>query len=154
MSAEKTIKALGITLPEPPTPIGAYLPGIRSGNLLFLSGVLPMVDGRLAFKGKLGLELGIDEGYEAAGVACLNALAIVKKELGSLDKVRRVVKVTGYVASSSGFYNQPKVVNGASELLQKVFGDKGKHARAAVGCVSLPGDSPVEIEMIVEVEEE
>ncbi|MFQ5800865.1 MAG: RidA family protein [Candidatus Hydrothermarchaeales archaeon] len=154
MSAEETIKTLGMALPEPPAPIGAYLPAIRSGNLLFLSGVLPIVDGRLAFEGKLGLGLGIDEGYEAAGIACLNALAIVKKELGSLDKVKRIVKVTGYVASSPGFYDQPKVVNGASELLQKVFGNKGKHARAAVGCPSLPADSPVEVEMIVEVEEE
>jgi enamine deaminase RidA (YjgF/YER057c/UK114 family) len=154
MSAEENLKTLGIDLPEPPSPIGAYLPTVRSANLLFVSGVLPMVDGRLLFKGRLGLELGIDEGYEAAGVACLNALAIIKKELGSLDKVKRIVKVTGYVASSSGFHDQPKAVNGASELLLKVFGEKGKHARAAVGCVSLPGDSPVEIEMVVEVEEE
>jgi enamine deaminase RidA (YjgF/YER057c/UK114 family) len=152
MSAEENLKTLGIDLPEPPSPIGAYLPAVRSGNLLFVSGVLPMVDGRLLFKGKLGLELGIDEGYEAGGVACLNALAIIKKELGNLDKIKRVVKVTGYVASSSGFHDQPKVVNGASEFLLKVFGEKGKHARAAVGCPSLPADSPVEIEMVVEVE--
>lgn len=152
MSAEENIEKLGLSIPEPPTPIGAYLPCVRSGKLLFVSGVLPMVDGKLRYKGKLGLELGISDGYEAAGVACLNALAILRRELGSLNDVKRVVKVTGYVACSTGFYDQPKVVNGASDLLAEVFGEKGKHARAAVGCASLPGDSPVEIEMIVEVE--
>lgn len=152
MGAEETLLELGIELPEPPSPVGAYLPAVRTGNLLFVSGVLPLVDGRVLHKGKLGFELGTEEGYEAAGVACLNALAIIRKELGSLNRVKRVVKVTGYVASASSYYEQPKVVNGASELLQRVFGDAGRHARAAVGCISLPMNAPVEIEMIVEVE--
>jgi enamine deaminase RidA (YjgF/YER057c/UK114 family) len=151
---EETLKKLKIVIPEPPVPIGAYLPATRGGDLIFVSGVLPMVEGSLIHKGKLGLELGLEDGYEAARVACLNALAIVRAELGNLDEIRRIVKVTGYVASAPDFFDQPKVVNGASELLLKVFGERGKHARAAVGCSSLPGDAPVEIEMIVEIEEE
>lgn len=148
---ESKLEELGLTLPEPPTPVGAYLPLQRSGNLLFLSGVLPMGGGKLQYKGKLGLEYKTQEGFDAAALACLNALAILKKELGSLDKVKTILKVTGYVASSGYYYDHPKVVNGASELLVQVFGERGKHARAAVGCISLPLDSPVEIEMIVEV---
>ncbi len=153
MSAEKRIEELGLSIPEPPAQIGAYLPCVRSGGLLFVSGVLPMVEGVLRYRGKLGLELGIQEGYEAAGIACLNALAIIRRELGTLDGVKRIVKLTGFVASSTGFYDQPKVVNGASDLLVEVFGEAGKHARAAVGCSSLPADAPVEIEMIVEMGE-
>ena len=110
-----------------------------------------MVDGKLAFTGKLGLDLTVEEGYDAAKIACVNALAILKSELGSLDGVKRIVKVTGYVASAPDFYDQPKVVNGASELLAEVFGESGRHARAAVGCLSLPANTPVEIEMIVEM---
>jgi enamine deaminase RidA (YjgF/YER057c/UK114 family) len=154
MSAEDNLITLGITLPEPPNPIGAYLPATRAGDLVFVSGVLPMVEGKLFCQGKLGLEIGLEEGYEAARISCINALSIIKKELGSLDSIRRIVKITGYVASTPDFIDQPKVVNGASELLLSVFGEQGKHARAAVGCSSLPADSPVEIEMIVEVEEE
>ncbi len=151
MSAEDNLRELGITLPKPPLPIGAYQPATRSGDLLFVSGVLPVVDGKPVFKGKLGLELNISEGYDAAGVACLNALAIIKAELGSLDRVRGILKVTGHVASTAFFHDHPRVVNGASELLVRVFGEQGRHARAALGCISLPMDVPVEIEMIVEV---
>jgi enamine deaminase RidA (YjgF/YER057c/UK114 family) len=151
---EETLKKLKIVIPEPPAPIGAYLPATRAGDLIFVSGVLPMVEGNLIHLGKLGVELGLEDGYEAARVACINALSIIREELGNLDEIMRIVKVTGYVASSPDFFDQPKVVNGASELLLKVFGDRGKHARAAIGCSSLPNDSPVEIEMIVEVEEE
>ncbi len=110
-----------------------------------------MVDGKLAFSGKLGSDLSVKEGYDAAKIACINALAILKSELESLDSVKQIVKVTGYVACAEDFYDQPKVVNGASELLTRVFGESGRHARAAVGCPSLPANSPVEIEMIVEV---
>lgn len=151
MSAEENLRTLKIKLTEPPSPIGAYLLARRTGNLLFVSGVLPMIEGNLLFKGKLGEKVGINEGYEAARTACLNSLSIINSELGSLDNVRRIIKVTGYVASTPDFHDQSKVVNGASELLLKVFGDQGKHSRAAVGCSSLPADSPVEIEMIVEV---
>jgi len=151
VSAENNLRELGITLPDTPKPLGAYLPATRTGNLIFLSGVLPMDRGELAFTGKLGLNLTVEEGYEAAKVACVNALAILKSELGSLERVKQIVKVTGYVASAPDFYDQPKVVNGASELLAAVFGESGRHARAAVGCPSLPANTPVEIEMIVEV---
>jgi enamine deaminase RidA (YjgF/YER057c/UK114 family) len=151
VSAEKNLNKLGIALPKPPSPIGAYLPATRIGSLIFVSGVLPMVDGKLAFSGKLGSDLQVEEGYEAAKISCVNGLAILKSELGSLDSVKRIVKVTGYVACAEDFYDQPRVVNGASELLLEIFGRSGKHARAAVGCPSLPANSPVEIEMIVEV---
>jgi enamine deaminase RidA (YjgF/YER057c/UK114 family) len=151
MSAEKQLDELGIVLPKPPSPIGAYLPAVRIGSLIFVSGVLPMVDGKLAFSGKLGSDLPVKKGYDAAKIACVNALAILKSELENLDSVKQIVKVTGYVACAADFYDQPKVVNGASELLSQVFGETGRHARAAVGCSSLPANSPVEIEMIVEV---
>ena len=151
MSADENLLKLKIVLPEPPSPIGAYLPATRSGDLVFISGVLPLAQGELAYKGKLGSDLGVEKGYEAARASCLNALAIIKKELGSLDKVKRIIKVTGYVASTASFNEHPEVVNGASELLLAVFGESGRHARAAIGCSSLPRDSPVEIEMIVEV---
>ncbi len=151
MSAESRLKNRGITLPALPRPLGAYLPATRTGNLIFLSGVLPLVDGKLVFAGKLGSDLTVEEGYVAAKIACVNGLAILKSKLGSLERVKQVVKVTGYVASAPDFYDQPKVVNGASELLAEVFGKTGSHARAAVGCSSLPANSPVEIEMIVEV---
>ena len=154
MSAEENLKKLGITLPEPPSPLGAYLPFRRSGKLIFLSGVLPLVNGKLISIGKVGLDLSVEEGFEASKIACLNALSILKAELGNLDKVNKIVKVTGFVGSAAFFNEHPKVVNGASELLYEVFGEKGKHARVAVGCISLPLDSPVEIEMIVEVKEE
>jgi enamine deaminase RidA (YjgF/YER057c/UK114 family) len=151
VSVEKKLNELGMTLPSPPSPMGAYLPATKIGSLIFLSGVLPMVEGKLAYSGKLGTDLTIEDGYEAAKVACLNGLSILKSELGSLDSVKRIVKVTGYLASAADFYDQPKVINGASDLLVEVFGKSGRHARAAVGCHSLPSNSPVEIEMIVEV---
>jgi enamine deaminase RidA (YjgF/YER057c/UK114 family) len=150
MRAEENLKILKIKLPMPPSPLGAYLPARKTGNLLFISGALPTIGGKLLFKGKLGKGINTKEGYEAAHIACLNSLSIIKSELGSLDKVRRIIKVTGYVASSPNYHNHSKVVNGASELLLKVFGDQGKHSRAAVGCSSLPSNSPVEIEMVVE----
>lgn len=151
MSAESRLKELGIMLPPPPSPMGAYVPATRTGSLIFMSGVLPMVDGKLAFSGKLGSDLSIEEGYNAAKISCINALSILKSELGSLEYVKRIVKVTGYVASTPDFYDQAKVVNGASELLAEVFSESGRHARAAVGCPSLPVNTPVEIEMIVEI---
>lgn len=144
------MKELGYSLPEPPKPIASYVPSVRVGKLLFVSGVLPLVNDRPLYTGKLGREVTLEQGYEAAKVAALNALSIIKSSLGSLEKVRRVVRLVGYVASAEGFNEQPKVVNGASDLLIQVFGDKGKHSRVAVGVMELPRGAPVEIEMIVQ----
>jgi enamine deaminase RidA (YjgF/YER057c/UK114 family) len=151
MSYEEKLKALGLELPEAPKPVATYVPAVQAGNLLFLSGVLPMRSGQLAFAGKLGRDLTVSQGVEAAQVAILNALAIVKHELGSLDRISRVVKVVGHVASAEGFTDQPQVLNGASDLLVAIFGDRGRHARVAIGAAELPRRAAVEIEVIVAV---
>jgi enamine deaminase RidA (YjgF/YER057c/UK114 family) len=151
MSYEAKLKDLGLQLPPPPQPVATYIPAVRAGDLLFLSGVLPMRDGQLAFSGKLGRELTVEEGMEAAKLCLLNALAIAKQELGSLDRISRVVKVVGHVASAEGFVQQPQVLNGASDLLVAVFGDSGRHARVAVGAAELPRRAPVEIEVILSI---
>ncbi len=151
MSYEEKIVELGLKLPQLPEPLGVYLPVVKIENLLFLSGVLPLQDGKLIFEGKVGSDLTVEEGYEAARIAVLNALAIVSERLGSLDEVRRIVKVVGYVASAEGFNAQPKVVDGASELLAEIFGEKGGHARVAVGVNELPLNAPIELEMMVQV---
>jgi enamine deaminase RidA (YjgF/YER057c/UK114 family) len=142
---------LGLQLPDPPKPVATYVPAVRTGNLLFLSGVLPMRNGQLAYKGKLGRELSVPEGVEAAKVAILNALAIAKQEIGSLDRITRVVKVVGHVASAEGFTDQPQVLNGASDLLVAIFGEAGRHARVATGAAELPRSAAVEIEVILAV---
>ncbi len=149
LSYENRLKELGYSLPEPPKPVASYVPSIKVGKLLFVSGVLPIVNDRLLYTGKLGREVTLEQGYEAAKVAVLNALSIVKSSLGTLEKVNRVVRLVGYVASAEGFNEQPKVVNGASDLLVKVFGEKGKHSRVAVGVMELPKGAPVEIEIIL-----
>jgi enamine deaminase RidA (YjgF/YER057c/UK114 family) len=131
--------------------VATYVPAVQTGNLLFLSGVLPMRNGQLAFTGKLGRDLTVPEGIEAAKVAILNALAIAKQELGSLDRITRVVKVVGHVASADGFAEQPQVLNGASDLLVAIFGDAGRHARVATGAAELPRGAAVEIEVILAV---
>jgi enamine deaminase RidA (YjgF/YER057c/UK114 family) len=118
---------------------------------LFLSGVLPFQDGQLAFRGKLGRDLTVDKGYEGARLAVLNALALVKQECGSLDQVKRIVRLVGHVASAEGFIQQPAVINGASDLLVKIFGEAGRHARLAVGAAELPLNAPVELELIVQL---
>ncbi len=151
MGYEARMRELSLGLPPPAKPLGAYVPAVRSGDLLFLSGVLPMLDGELKYRGKLGKELTVEEGYKAARLAVLNALANAKGELGSLDKVDRVVKMVGYVASAEGFDAQPKVVNGASELLVEIFGENGRHARVAVGVNELPLNSPIELELILRI---
>jgi enamine deaminase RidA (YjgF/YER057c/UK114 family) len=151
MSYEAKLKDLGLQLPPPPQPVATYIPAVRAGDLLFLSGVLPMRDGQLAFSGKLGRELTVEEGMEAAKLCLLNALAIAKQELGSLDRISRVVKVVGHVASAEGFVQQPQVLNGASDLLVAVFGESGRHARVAVGAAELPRRAPVEIEVILSI---
>lgn len=151
MSYEQRLKELGLELPAPPKPVATYIPAVRVGDLLFLSGVLPTRDGQLIMAGKLGQALSIEQGMEAAKVAVLNALAIVKREAGSLDRVTRIVKMVGHIASAPGFADQPQVLNGASDLLVAVFGDAGRHARVAVGAAELPRQAPVEIELIVQV---
>ncbi|MCX9191340.1 LysR family transcriptional regulator [Carbonactinospora thermoautotrophica] len=148
---EERLKQLGLELPEVAKPVAAYVPAVRTGNHVYTSGQLPFVDGRLPKTGKVGAEVTAEEAKELAQQCALNAIAAVKAEIGDLSAVRRVVKVVGFVASAPGFTGQPAVVNGASELLGKVFGDAGSHARSAVGVAALPLDAPVEVEMIVEV---
>jgi enamine deaminase RidA (YjgF/YER057c/UK114 family) len=153
MSAEARIKELGLALPQPPKPGGNYVPGVRVGNLLFLSGHGPSrVDGAPSARGKVGRDLSIEDGYKVAREVGINLLGTAKAIVGSLDKVKRVVKVLGMVNSAEGFGDQPKVINGFSDLMVEVFGENGRHARSAVGMAELPSGIPVEIEMILEVE--
>ena len=153
MSAEARIKELGITLPQPPKPVGNYVPGVRVGSLLFLSGHGPSrVDGPPAARGKVGRDLSTEDGYKVARDVGINLLGSARALLGSLDKVKRIVKVLGMVNSAEGFGDQPKVINGFSDLMVEVFGENGRHARSAVGMAELPMGIPVEIEMILEVE--
>jgi enamine deaminase RidA (YjgF/YER057c/UK114 family) len=152
MSAvEDRLAGLGRTLPGLAAPVAAYVPAVRSGDYVFTSGQLPMVDGSLAATGKVGAEVSAEDAKQLAATCALNALAAIKAEIGDLDRVRRIVKVVGFVASTPDFTGQPGVVNGASELLGEVFGDKGIHARSAVGVVVLPLDAPVEVELVVEI---
>ncbi len=152
MGAEARLKDLGITLPEPSKPVANYIPSVRVGNLLFLAGHGPLRDGKATARGKLGKDLSVEEGYKVAREVGLNLLASARAALGSLDKVKRLVKVLGMVASAEGFNDQPKVINGFSDLMVEIFGDNGRHARSAVGMAELPMGIPVEIEMILEVE--
>lgn len=148
---EDRLGELGLTLPPVAAPLAAYVPAVRSGDLVWTSGQLPTKDGRLPVTGKVGAEVDPDTAAGLARTCILNALAAVRQEIGDLDRVRRVVKVVGYVASTSSFFGQPAVVNGASELLGELFGDAGRHARSAVGVAALPLDAPVEVELVVEV---
>ena len=151
MSYETRVLELGLTIPETPKPVANYVPAVQVGNLIFASGQTPTIAGQLTVKGKLGDSVSMEEGQAAARLALLNVLAEIRSITGTLDAVQRVVKLNGYVASASGFGDQPKVVNGASLLLEQIFGDAGKHARAAVGVAELPAGAPVEIELIVQV---
>jgi enamine deaminase RidA (YjgF/YER057c/UK114 family) len=152
MSAEARLKELGIALPTPPTPLANYVPGVLAGNLLFLSGHGPIrSEGKPSARGKVGRDLTVEEGYKVAREVGINLLASARVILGSLDRVKRVVKVLGMVNSAEGLGDQPKVINGCSDLLVQVFGDNGRHARSAVGMAELPVGIPVEIEMILEV---
>jgi enamine deaminase RidA (YjgF/YER057c/UK114 family) len=148
---EETLASLGIKLPTPPAPAGSYVPVVVSGNLAFVAGQIPTEAGQIKFKGKLGRDVPIETGQQAARLCTINALAQLKSSLGSLERIKRFVKVTGFVNCEPSFVDQPKVVNGASDLLVQIFGEKGKHARAAVGVSSLPLDSAVEVEFICEV---
>ncbi len=150
---EDRLKAMGITLPEAPAALGSYVPCVRTGNLLFLSGILPLKEGRLIRTGKLGEAVSLSNAQEDAQQIVKNALSIVKAYLGSLDRVVRCIKINGYVASAPEFTDQPKVLNSASELLRDIFGDNGRHARVAVGVPVLPLNSPLEIDFIFEIRE-
>ena len=150
MKIEKKLEELGLELPEIPKPMANYVPAARTGNLLFLSGHGPQ---KSIPTGKVGKQLTLEEGYEAAKNTALCLMSTIKNSIGDLDKVRRIVKLVGFVNCSEDFTDQPKVVNGASDLFVEVFGDKGKHARAAVGMYQLPNGIPVEIEVVVEVED-
>lgn len=145
---EEKLASLDISLPIPAEPVGSYLPVVVSGNLAFVAGQIPIEGNTVKFKGKVE---SIELGQEAARLCTLNALAQLKSSLGSLDKVKRVIKVTGFVNCEPSFIDHAKVINGASDLLVKIFGEKGKHARAALGVIGLPLDSTVEIEFIVEI---
>ncbi len=149
---EAKLKELGIVLPDPPKPVANYVNGVRTGNLIFLAGKGPKRADGTEITGKLGAGVSIEEGYEGARLTAINQLAVLKSMLGDLKKVKRVVKVLGMVNSDPNFIDQPKVINGFSDLIVEVFGERGKHARAAVGMASLPRGQAVEIEMIVEVE--
>jgi enamine deaminase RidA (YjgF/YER057c/UK114 family) len=151
MSFEARIKELDLTIPEPPRPVANYVLAVQAGNLVFVSGQLPLVSGQLLMHGKLGRDLSLEQGQEAARQALLNILAAVRSLTGTLDAITRIVKLNGWVASAEGFGNQPQVVNGASRLLEEIFGEAGKHARAAIGVAELPLGAPVELELIVEV---
>lgn len=150
MSATERLAEQGITLPQVVAPVAAYVPAVRTGNLVYTAGQLPFVDGKLPVTGKVGADVAPDAGKALARVCALNALAAIDS-LVDLNSVTRVVKVVGFVASAPGFHGQPGVINGASELLAEVFGDNGKHARSAVGVAELPLGAPVEVELIVEV---
>ncbi|MUL64772.1 LysR family transcriptional regulator [Mycobacterium sp. CBMA 234] len=150
MSVTDRLAELGIELPEVVAPLAAYVPAVRTGNLVYTSGQLPMQGGKLLGEGKVGAEVTAEDGKAMARVCALNALAAVHALVG-IDSVVRVVKVVGFVASAPGFSGQPAVINGASELLGEVFGAAGAHARSAVGVSELPLNAPVEVELIVEV---
>lgn len=152
MSAvEDRLAAAGLKVPDVAKPVAAYVPAVRSGDLVWTSGQLPTVAGELQSRGKVGSEVDVEHAAELAKVCALNALAALKSEIGDLDLVERVVKVVGFVASDPSFHAQPLVVNGASELIGVAFGDAGKHARSAVGVAVLPMDAPVEIELVARV---
>ena len=151
MSFEARVKELGLIIPELPKPAFSYVPAVQVGKLIFASGQTPTVAGKLTIRGKLGRDVSIEQGQEAARLAVLNCLAEVRGLTGSLDAIVRIVKLNGYVASAEGFTEQPHVINGASTLLEEIFGEAGKHARAALGVAELPAGAPVEVEMVVEV---
>jgi enamine deaminase RidA (YjgF/YER057c/UK114 family) len=147
---EEKLETLGILLPTPPKPAGSYIPVVRTGNLVFVSGQIPMKDGLVQFKGQVPTTISVEDAQKAARLCIINVLAQLKVELGTLDKISRIVRVSGFVNSSSEFYEQPKIINTASDLLFEIFGEKGKHSRIAVGVASLPLNSAVEIDLIAE----
>jgi enamine deaminase RidA (YjgF/YER057c/UK114 family) len=151
VSIDARLTSLGIELPVPPKPVASYVPAVLAGDLLYLSGMLPFRDGQVVITGKLGQEVTLELGAEAARLALLNALAVIKHELGSLERVQRIVRVVGHVASAAGFVQQPAVINGASDLLVQIFGEAGRHARVALGAAELPLHAAIELELLVQV---
>jgi len=152
VNIEKRLEELGIELPETPRPIAAYIPALLSTKYLFVSGQIPIRDGKLIYKGKLGKDLTVEEGYEAAKICAINILSAAKSVIGDLNNIIKVVRIAGYVNSTDSFEEHSKVVNGASDLLVEVFKESGKHVRIAVGVNSLPLGAPVEIEAVFEIE--
>lgn len=148
---EEKLNELGYEIPEAPKPLASYIPVTKVGNLVFTAGQIPMKSGELVYKGKIGKEISLENGIKAAEICTINCLSVIKSQIDNLDNIKKIVKVTVFVNSADGFTDQPKVANGASDLLVRVFGEKGKHVRSAVGVNELPIDSAVEVEMIVEV---
>ena len=153
MNPSDKLRELGIELPVTVKPLASYVPSLRTGNYIFISGNLPIRDGKLIFEGKVPVDLSIEDGYEAAKIAAINIMAAIKGEIGDLAKVKRIVRLNGFVQCSDDFTMQPKVINGASDLFVEVFGNIGKHTRAVMGVNSLPLNSPVEIDAIIEIME-
>jgi enamine deaminase RidA (YjgF/YER057c/UK114 family) len=151
MEIEKRLQELGYQLPNPPVPAANYIGSVRVGNILFVGGNIGRINGSLKYRGKVGGAVSLDQAYDAARNCALNHLAIIKAALGDLDQVERIVKVLGYVNVAPGFDQMPKVVNGESDLLVQLWGERGQHSRAAVGVASLSQDAPVETEMIVQI---
>jgi len=151
MSPEDRLKELGIDLPEAPAPLGSYVPYVQTGQLIFLSGMLPLINGKLVRTGRVGENVTVDEAREDARRATINALAVLKARTGNLARVKQCVQITGYIASGDDFTEQPQVLNAASDLLFDIFGESGRHARAAVGVNVLPLQSPLEIAFIFEI---
>ncbi|NDB52337.1 MAG: RidA family protein [Nitrosopumilaceae archaeon] len=147
---EDKLKQLGIVLPTPPKPAGSYIPVVITGNLAFVSGQIPMQDGKVLYTGKVPSEKSIEEAQAAAKICAINLLAQLKANLGNLDRITKIVRVSGFVNSTAEFSEQPKIINAASDLFFEIFGEKGKHSRIAVGVTSLPLGSTVEIDMTVE----
>lgn len=145
------LNELGIKLPEPVKPLASYIPAIRVGNLVMTSGQVPIADGQIKYKGRVGRDLTEAEGKEAAKLCAINCLSVIKSVVNDLDEIKKIVKLTVFIASADGFTNQPEVANGASDLIVEIFGENGKHARSAVGVSELPRGSAVEIEMIAEL---
>ncbi|MDE1830296.1 MAG: RidA family protein [Thaumarchaeota archaeon] len=148
---EEKIASMNIALPIPPKPAGSYIPVVRTGNLVFVSGQIPIKDGKVKFQGKVPTDASVDTAQKAARLCIINVLAQLKSEIETLDRVSKIVRVSGFVNSASDFFEQPKVINAASDLLFEIFGEKGKHSRIAVGVASLPLNSTVEIDLVAEV---
>jgi enamine deaminase RidA (YjgF/YER057c/UK114 family) len=148
---EEKLASLNIILPTPPKPAGSYIPIVKTGNLLFVSGQIPMKGSTVVFQGKVPTNISVEDAQKAAKLCIINALAQIKAEIGTLDKILRIVRVSGFVNSSQDFSEQPKVINAASDLLFEIFGESGKHSRIAIGVASLPLNSTVEIDLIVEI---
>ena len=151
MTISENLQRLGVELPQAPRPVGSYVPACQAGDLVFVSGVLPFQEGKILQPGKVGRELTVEQGAANARIAVINGLAILQQELGDLSRIMRVVRLTGHVASADGFGDQPAVINGASDFLVEVFGEKGRHARLALGAFELPLHAPIELELIVQV---